>query len=172
MIIGKAYVTWTKWICVRGSLFIRGNLPVLLLACSKSLFCNYCFALVRPCRHLHIILHWIKNVFPLTVGWEFWSYQMCRSELIQEQQYEMKIHRMQCWIHCICYYSGKCMTQDIWKRKQQSNKRTRWIIEGGWGLPSEARHSKNTSGLNSYFLNKWGQIRERGRKRPIKRRLN
>ena len=30
-------------------------------------------------------------MFPLTAGWEFWSYQMCRSELIQEQQHEMKI---------------------------------------------------------------------------------
>ena len=104
-------------------------------------------------------------------GWEFYSYQMCRSELIQQQQYETKIRRMQCWIHCICYYSGKCMNQYIWKRKQQSNKRTRVnYLETGCGLPSEARRSKNTSGLNSCFLNKWGQIRERGRKRPTKTR--
>ena len=27
-------------------------------------------------------------------------------------------------------------------------------LEAGGGLPSEARHSKNTSGLNSCFLNK------------------
>ena len=27
-------------------------------------------------------------------------------------------------------------------------------LEAGRGLPSEARHAKNTSGLNSYFLNK------------------
>ena len=38
VIIEKAYVTCTKSICVRRSLFLRGNLPVLLLACSKSLF--------------------------------------------------------------------------------------------------------------------------------------
>ena len=47
-------------------------------------------------------------------------------ELIQQQQYEMKIRRMQCLIHCMCYYSGKRMNQDIWKRKQQSNKRARF----------------------------------------------
>ena len=38
VIIEKAYVTCTKWICVRRSLFLRGNLPAFLLACSKSLF--------------------------------------------------------------------------------------------------------------------------------------
>ena len=54
----------TKWICDQRSLFLGGNLPVFLLVCSKS---PHRFVPVRPCRHLKIIFHRIKNVIPLTV---------------------------------------------------------------------------------------------------------
>ena len=63
LVVEKVYVEQSKYVIGTAS-SVRGNLSLLLLACCKSL---HRFVPVRPCRHLKIIFHWIKNVIPLIV---------------------------------------------------------------------------------------------------------
>ena len=60
------FVTQSKYVIGAASSSVE-ILLLFLLAC-----CNYRFVPVRPCRHLKIIFHWVKNVIPLV------SSQLCK----------------------------------------------------------------------------------------------
>ena len=61
VVVEKIYVAQSKYVIGTASSSVE-ILLVFPLAC-----CNHRFVPGRPCRHLKIIFHWIKNVIHLTV---------------------------------------------------------------------------------------------------------